>query len=152
MKQIIIRPNGTKQVRTINTLPSKTDQQFQKEVDVNTIIARFRKTGHISHLAKNQGAYLDVSEIPDLLTATMQVQLAQNSFETLPAAIRKKFSDSPIEFYNFMHDEKNREEAQKLGLIPQTLPEQKIPDETKTKNAEKNKKPKQNQNDDSNDE
>ena len=38
MKKVILRKNGTKSVQTINKLPSKTDQSFKADCDVNTIL------------------------------------------------------------------------------------------------------------------
>ena len=116
MKQIQIRENGTKRVATINTLPSKTDQSFKDECDVNNIIAKFNKTGQISHLTKRQGQYADVANIPDLHTASIQVQEAGQAFKDLPAILRKKFNHDPINMIEYLQDPANDEEAVKLGL------------------------------------
>lgn len=116
MKKIEVRPNGTKRVYTVNEMPSKTDQSQKKSCDVNEIIAKYKRTGQVTHLAKNRGQYADVAEIPDLLTATVQVQKAQESFNSLPAHIRKRFQNNPIEFVNFMVDPENIEESVRLGL------------------------------------
>lgn len=116
MKLIEIRANGTKRVATKNDEPSKTDQSFKDEVNVNNIISKFNKTGQISHLAKKQGIYADLSEIQDLLTSRIQVQKAQEAFDSLPAEIRRRFGNSPVELVNFLQDPANDQEAVKLGL------------------------------------
>lgn len=116
MKKIEIRADGSRRVYTVNTEPSKTDQSQKKQCDVNEIIARYKKTGQVSHLAKNQGVYADISEIPDLLTATSNVQKAQDAFMTLPAKIRKMFDNDAIAFVNYMSDPTKVEEQIKLGL------------------------------------
>ena len=38
---------------------SMTQQQFQAECDVNNILAKYKKTGQISHLAKHNGNFGD---------------------------------------------------------------------------------------------
>lgn len=63
MKLIEIRENGSKRVVTINEEPSKTDQSFAKQVNINNIMARYIKTGQLTHLRNQQGVYADMSEI-----------------------------------------------------------------------------------------
>ncbi|AZL82952.1 internal scaffolding protein [Apis mellifera associated microvirus 25] len=110
------RPNGTKRIQTINEEPSKTEQSFQKECDVNEIIRKYMKTGQITHMARNQGSYADVSEIPDLHSAMIQVSQAQQAFDSLPAELRKRFGNSPVAMVEFLQNPKNDEEAIELGL------------------------------------
>lgn len=116
MKNISYRSNGSRIVSTINNLPSRTDQQFKADCDVNHIVTKFKKTGQISHLAKMQGQYLDVSEIKDLDVALQQVKTAQSAFDSLPAEIRQRFRNDPREYVKFLADPKNDEEAITLGL------------------------------------
>lgn len=116
MKKIEIRKNGSKRVYTVNTEPSKTDQSFKNEADVNNIMARYRKTGQITHLAKHQGSYADVSEIPDLSQALDQVTKAQQAFDALPSELRARFGNSPVNMIEFLQNDNNIDEAIKLGL------------------------------------
>jgi len=116
MKIIEIRSNGTKRVATVNTEPSKTDQSQAKACDVNNIIAKYKKTGQLTHLKSKQGTYADLSEVTDLLGALTTVQKAQEAFETLPASLRKKLNNDPVRFIEYLKDPKNDEEAIKLGL------------------------------------
>lgn len=116
MKKIELRPNGTKRVCTVNLEKSKTDGSFKEECDTNNIIAKFNKTGQLTHIAKRQGNYADVSEITDLHTAFIHVKEAKETFQELPAILRKKFNNSPTEFIAFLEDPKNDEEAVQLGL------------------------------------
>lgn len=117
MKKIEIRKNGTKRVFTVNEEPSKTDPSWKDECDANNIMANYIKTGQIRHLAKAQGLYADVSEIPDLGTALDQVTKAQFAFDSLPSDLRSRFGNSPISFIQFLQDDKNKDEAIKLGII-----------------------------------
>ena len=124
MKVIELRSNGTKRVYTVNNEPSMTDQQFKDDCDVNFIVDKFTKTGHLTHLAKFQGMYADVSEIPDLAEAIQTVTIAQTAFDALPAELRSRFGNSPVNMVEFINDVNNKEEAIKLGLIPQSQKEQ----------------------------
>lgn len=116
MKKVILRKNGTKRVVTVNDQPSKTDQSFKKDCDVNAIMNRFLKTGQISHLAKSQGQYIDVSEVQDLHNSLIQVNRAQAAFDALPAAIRKKMGNTPLGMMEWLADPENNAEAIKLGF------------------------------------
>lgn len=129
MKKIELRPNGTKRVYTVNNEPSMTDQQFKDDCDVNFIVDKFTKTGNLTHLAKFQGMYADVSEIPDLPQAMQIVSTAQTAFDTLPAELRSRFGNSPVNMVEFINNESNRDEAIKLGLIP---PKEQLKQDTKT--------------------
>jgi len=129
MKTITIRPDGSKDVSTINNEPSKTDQQWKKSCDVNEIVKRYIKTGQITHTRASQAQYADVSQIPDLLTALNQVQSASDAFQTLPSQLRKKLNNSPLEFIEYLKDSKNDPEAIALGLknpLPVVINEQEI--------------------------
>ena len=116
MKVISKRPDGSVRVVTQNDGPSKTDQSFRDDCDVNTIMRRYKKTGQISHLAKSQGVFGDFSNVPDLQDALQTVTEAQAIFDQFPADLRRRFGNSPVEFYRFMEDPANVDESIKLGL------------------------------------
>ncbi|QXP44236.1 MAG: internal scaffolding protein [Arizlama microvirus] len=150
MKIITKRPNGTIRVCTENKEPDKTDQSFAKMVNVNEIVAKFKKTGQITHLAKNAGKYADVSNITDLHESLIKVQEAQNTFLTLPAYIRKQFNNNPQEMIAFLQDPKNDEQAVQMGL--KTLnPNYKSPQDLMSTKPKKPTKKAQTNDDDSND-
>jgi len=116
------RENGSVRVATINSEPSKTQQQFKDMCDVNKIIAKFKKTGQITHISSSSGQYMDISNKPDYLTAMNTIVQAQQSFMQLPAKLRKRFDNDPAQLLEFVHDEKNRQEAIDLGLVPKPSP------------------------------
>lgn len=109
----------------VDELPSKTDQSFRKEVDVNSIMAKYAKTGAITHLARNEGYYADVSAIPDLQGAFDQVALAAAAFKTLPAQLREDLRNDPTQLPGFLLNPANRDKAIEYGLIekPQITPD-----------------------------
>lgn len=124
MKQIEIRPNGSKRVYTINNEPSKTDGSQLKDTDVNVIMNRVLRTRDESILRQRQGQYADLTQIPDLGTALNQVKEAQDAFDSLPALTRRRFNNSAVELVEFLQDPNNNEEAYQLGLRtrPRVIP------------------------------
>lgn len=129
IKKIIRRPNGTKQVLTINNQPSRTQQHFKDECDVNNIVAKFRATGSVTHLRNSQsGVYADLTQLPiDLMEARQVVIQAEAAFEQIPAQIRQRFGHDPKNFIDFLADPANDDEAVKLGLKTRPKPEPKNP-------------------------
>lgn len=115
-KHIILRKNGSRQVITVNHSPSKTDQSWKKDTDVNEIMRKFQKTGQITHLSTIQERYGDVSDVPDLDVAMQQIEDAQSAFMAMPSALRKKFNNDPADMINWLQDPRNDEEAITLGL------------------------------------
>lgn len=99
--------------------PTLAQQQFREETDINTIVERFGLTGQ---LPQNVRVPLpeDFIEATDYHTALNQLIAANESFMQMPADVRARFQNDPGKFLDFVHDDKNRDEAQKLGiLVPQ---------------------------------
>lgn len=102
--------------KTKNDEPSKTDQTFKDDADVNVVLRRFMKTGDQS-IFRQGGSYSDVSEVPDLLEAHLQIQRAKEAFDLLPSDIRKKLKNNPLMLEQYLADPANHEEARDLGLL-----------------------------------
>lgn len=105
----------------------KTKQEFKEECQIQNIINKYHKTGMITHLAKHQGDYGDFSNITSYQDAVMAVIEAEETFNELPANIRNKFKNNPAELLDFLADDKNYDEAIKLGLIAEQKVEQTKP-------------------------
>lgn len=101
-------------------LPSKTDQSFAQECDVNNIMQKYIRTGQITHVARRAGVYADVSGITDLMGAFSAVERASDAFMTLPASLREKLQNDPANFVSYLQDPANREEAIEYGLFERT--------------------------------
>lgn len=108
--------DGRVKVSTINEEPSLTDQQWADEVDVNVIMARYSKTG-VWNGRPNNGQYADLTSITDYRTSLDKIMKAQEAFDQLDARIRNRFENDPAQLIDFLRDEKNKAEAQELGLI-----------------------------------
>lgn len=94
--------------------PTLAQQQFKDECDINNIVDKFLKTGEIQ--APLSPKYGDFTGISDYKTALDRVIAAEEEFMNLPAAIRARFNNDAAELIEFMENEDNRAEAEKLGL------------------------------------
>ena len=118
-----LRKNGTRIIGIQNEEDSRTDPSFADECNVNNIVKKFKNTGQITHLAKREGVYADVSTVTDLLTATIQVQKASEAFKTIPAELRRKLNEDPAQLIEFLNDPQNDEEAIYYGLKERNYPQ-----------------------------
>jgi len=134
---------GRVHVATVNDQPTMAQQQYKDECDVNKIMEKYQKTGEFTHSTEKKGTYGDFSEITDYHTMVNTVTYAQEAFMLLPANVRIKFRNDPGELLKFIQDDKNYDEALKLGLLNQK-PIQTPPENTQTNktNAKQPAKPK----------
>lgn len=119
MEKIIERrSNGTKRVATApSNKPTRTQQQFAKDCDVNNIIAKYKKTGTVTHVRNQaEGVYANLIDIPDYQGAMQHIINAQNAFGDLPASTRARFGNDPQQLIDFLKNPENKEESIKLGL------------------------------------
>lgn len=110
--------------------PTRAQQQFKDECDINTIMRRFGKTG-VAPVAAAMPSYDDYTGIVDFHTAMNAVAQARENFETLPSNVRLRFNNDPGDFVSFCLDDRNRDEALSLGLINTPLPTQSPQPDTK---------------------
>ena len=96
--------------------PTLAQQHFKEECDINTILQKFSITGILPE-APLSPRYGDFSGIGDYHTALNRVIAAQEEFQALPAQIRARFDNDPAKLIEFLDDEANRPEAEKLGLV-----------------------------------
>lgn len=96
--------------------PSLTAQEFVEESDINYIANRFMRTGEIK-VVPNMPTSGDFSGIFDFQSAMNLVVEAKRQFMDLPAKIRSRFSNDPAQLIAFLEDDKNRKEAEALGLV-----------------------------------
>lgn len=101
---------------------SKTDQSFKDECDVNKIMEKYKTVENYNAVIalQNPGRakprFGDFADMPDFTAAQNTIVQAQAMFNALPSNIRDRFANDPGEFLAFMSDEKNKDEAIKLGL------------------------------------
>ena len=110
------KPHPPRKYAFQTTGESMTQQQFKAECDVNNILAKYKRTGMLTHIQKHQGNFGDFSSIEDYQTSLGKLMQAQQSFESLPSELRAKFDNDPAKLIAYLSDEKNNAEAVKLGL------------------------------------
>lgn len=121
--------------------PSRTRKEASDECDVNKILARYAKTGVLTHLNPNSPLYTDVSSMPNSYQDALEfIRVANEDFQGLSAELRARFQNDPQNLINFIQDQKNWEEAAKLGLLDKDKVEavrvQQSAQKTEAENAE----------------
>ena len=91
-------------------------QHFKDECDINNILRQFNVTGLLPE-APLSPRYGDFSGITDYHTAMNAVIAAEDGFMALPADLRARLQNDPAQLIDFLSDENNRSEAEKLGLL-----------------------------------
>lgn len=102
---------------TIASGEGRTKQSFREQVNINSIMAKFNKTGMINHLNRTQPFYGDVSGIVSYQESLNIVKNAEDLFMGMSAEIRSKFANDPANMIAFLNDPANRDEAIKLGMV-----------------------------------
>lgn len=94
-----------------------TQQSAKDECDINKIIERAKRGADIP-VNDAQPRYADFTVIPtDLRECLNVVREADAVFMGLDAQIRRRFDNDPAKMLDFLNDDKNRDEAIKLGLV-----------------------------------
>lgn len=116
--------------------PSMTKQSFRDEVDINKIVAKFERTGMITHLQKSTPFYGDVSALVGYQDALNVVNEAELLFSSMSAEVRERFANDPAKMIEFLSDERNVDEAVKLGLVvrrPEPVKAEPVPEPVRKK-------------------
>lgn len=108
-------------VQTTFTGPGRTKQAHKMECDINTILARYKRTGVIDFQEKHEPQYGDVTAL-EFQEAQFVISHAKGLFAAMPAHLRARFENDPGKFLAFVNDERNRNEAQDLGLLKPVKP------------------------------
>lgn len=108
-------------------------QSHKDECDINKIIARYDKTGILTHATSVEPIYGDAPAI-DFHTAMNVVAQGESSFEKLPSAVRKEFDNDAGKFMTFIQDEKNFDKMVEMGLAKkrEEKKDERIPASTKS--------------------
>lgn len=97
---------------------SRTKQEFAKAADINNIMRKYRTRGALPLCQMGQAVFQDVSNIPDFAEVQRRIARGKEAFMRLPAVVRNRFENDASKLVEFLQDEGNREEAEKLGLLP----------------------------------
>ena len=92
-------------------------QSMKAECDINTIVARYQKTGFIGHVMRGVPRYADVTTVTDYRDAIDRVRKANDVFMSLPAKVRAEFRNDPAEFLDYIGKAENLDALAARGLI-----------------------------------
>lgn len=98
-----------------------TQQHFAAECDFNNVMEKWRTSGLLTHENTKTPVYADTTNALDYQSSLDLIRSSQEMFDDLPARIRDRFDNDPAKLLAFVSDEKNRDEAIKLGLIEKPL-------------------------------
>lgn len=109
-------------VGTVNNDASLTQQHFANEVNINNIMRKYEQTGFLTDPTKRATRQAVFNSVADQNMTyhemIIRIDEINEQFDSVPAHVRKRFHNNPGEFLQFFADPSNKEEAQKLGLIP----------------------------------
>lgn len=96
---------------------SLTRQEFANDADLNKIMERYSAGLAPLPSGVRFPQFGDFSDGLDFQACLDKLIAAQTAFDSLPSAVRDRFSNDPARLLDFLSDEKNRDEAIKLGLV-----------------------------------
>lgn len=103
---------------------SLAKQEFKDDCDFNVVMSRYQAQGiNPADLPARSQVFEDVSNMVDYHTAVNVVLQAQSAFDTLPSSVRERFGNDPGALLTFLDDSSNRDEAVRLGIVPDLSPE-----------------------------
>jgi len=91
-------------------------QSFKDECDINKIMAKYQKSGAITHFNRHAPQY-GFATSNDFSESMRIVTEAQEMFSELPSKIRTRFANQPEQFLDFVQDPANEAEMRTLGLM-----------------------------------
>jgi len=95
--------------------PSLTDQSQAADADINTIMARYEKTGTLPDYGQSP-MYGDFSDMPTFMEAQEVLRRGSEAFAALPSRVRAEFDNDPAQFVAFASDPGNVDQMRIWGL------------------------------------
>lgn len=92
-----------------------TSQSEAPNCDLNVLVRRFGVGPLLRPVSPEAFGVYDADL--DLQSALQTVSDAEAAFMSLPAAVRKRFNNDPLELLASLHDESKREELEELGIL-----------------------------------
>lgn len=112
--------------------PGRTQQQYKNECNPNVIINRYNSTGEFLRIRSSKPMYIDCT-VDQFAIMRESVARIEETFNELPAMLRKRFKHDPKELLEFLENPANRTEAEELGLVQPKASTESIPVETTSK-------------------
>lgn len=96
---------------------SLTKQSDAIDADINSLFARFERTGQLPNMIVKEASYGDFSSVPSYQEAVEIVRHADEQFINLDVSIRNRFDNDPAKFLAFATDPANIDELEKMKLL-----------------------------------
>lgn len=96
--------------------PSRAQQHFRDECDINVMVERFQRTG-VPPAPPVSPDVQDFTKVHDFRSAMQAVIDARSAFGSLPSKVRQRFANDPALMLDFLNDPSNIHEAERLGLV-----------------------------------
>lgn len=96
--------------------PGLTEQAHAKECDINHKITMYAK-GKAIGVSATPGVYMEVPEGFDFQSSMDTAVKLREQFESHSMEVRKRFHNNIQEMIEFLGEEKNQDEAIRLGLV-----------------------------------
>lgn len=110
-----------KEILSLDPENDPCQQHFREEVKINNIIAKYNKTGIISHVAKTRKVFGEFRDLADGIQDLDKVVKAQQAFDTLPPPLKKEFGDIKG-FFEYLGNEKNHDQLVQWGIFDAPSP------------------------------
>lgn len=94
---------------------SLTDQSFKSECDINFLWNKYSNLGGLP-LPEKPPVFADVTAV-SYRNCQDLIKEINSSFDGLSSEVRAKFKNDPARLLDFLGDERNRDEAVRLGLV-----------------------------------
>lgn len=104
-------------VKDFKGVESRTHQSFKDEVNINTIVQKWLRTGEPPINPGGVAQYGDSTAFTSYHDALNTVAAANELFSSLPSRVRERMKNSPAELLRFVADPDNLNEAIELGLM-----------------------------------
>ena len=105
---------------------TKTKQDQAADCDINNIMAKYQKTGLITHLSTYAGYYGNADQVA-YETAFDLVNNAHEAFDTLPSTVRAQFENDPALWLGAIEEADTPEKFQELVSGESGAPEPSAP-------------------------
>lgn len=109
---------------------SRAKQSFKDECNINNILAKYNKTGIVTHISDRVPHYQNLpgeTSYHDMMNTVVE---AQEAFQSLDAKVRQRFHNDPAEMLKFVSDPANADELIELGLAQPTAEQKTDPSGT----------------------
>ncbi|MTH46052.1 hypothetical protein [Intestinirhabdus alba] len=107
------------------TEPTRTQQQFARESDINEIVRRAITTGDTAVFTPDQRAeFYDCTSFDDYQSSVNLLNGINDDFFTLPADVRREFADDPGKYIQFVVNPENFDRCVELGIFTRSGKEQ----------------------------